>query len=72
RKEFALLSLLVSSQGQVLTHDQILREVWGPSHQEDTHYLRVLVGNLRQKLGDDPMRPRFILTVQGVGYRLAV
>jgi two-component system KDP operon response regulator KdpE len=72
RKEFALLSLLVASQGQVLTHDQILREVWGQGHQEDTHYLRVLVGNLRQKLGDDPMRPRFILTVQGVGYRLAV
>ncbi len=72
RKEFALLSLLVASQGQVLTHDQILREVWGSGHQEDTHYLRVLVGNLRQKLGDDPMHPRFILTVQGVGYRLAV
>jgi len=72
RKEFALLSLLVASQGQVLTHEQILREVWGSGHQEDTHYLRVLIGNLRQKLGDDPMRPRFILTVQGVGYRLAV
>ena len=72
RKEFALLSLLVASQGQVLTHERILREVWGAGHQEDTHYLRVLVGNLRQKLGDDPMRPRFILTVQGVGYRLAV
>ena len=72
RKEFALLSLLVAGQGQVLTHERILREVWGAGHQEDTHYLRVLVGNLRQKLGDDPMRPRFILTVQGVGYRLAV
>lgn len=72
RKEFALLGLLVASQGQVLTHEQILREVWGGGHQEDTHYLRVLVGHLRQKLSDDPMHPRFILTVQGIGYRLAV
>jgi two-component system KDP operon response regulator KdpE len=70
RKEYDLLRLLVTNAGQVLTHEQILRDVWGPSHSEDVHYLRVLVGNLRQKLGDDPTKPRFIHTVQGVGYRL--
>jgi two-component system KDP operon response regulator KdpE len=70
RKEYDLLRLLVTNAGQVLTHEQILRAVWGPSHSEDVHYLRVLVGNLRQKLGDDPTRPRYIHTVQGVGYRL--
>lgn len=72
RKEFQLLRLLIRKKGQVLTHQQLLREVWGPSQQNETHYLRVLVGQLRQKLGDDPARPRFIVTVQGVGYRLAV
>jgi len=50
-----------------LTHQQILKEVWGPAHSADTHYLRVLIGHLRQKLGDEPSRPRFILTEQGVG-----
>lgn len=72
RKEFQLLRLLIRKKGQVLTHQQLLREVWGPSQLNETHYLRVLVGQLRQKLGDDPARPRFIVTVQGVGYRLAV
>jgi two-component system KDP operon response regulator KdpE len=70
RKEYDLLRLLVTNAGQVLTHQQILREIWGPTHSSDVHYLRVLVGNLRQKLGDDPTKPRFIHTVQGVGYRL--
>lgn len=68
-KEYALLRLLATHPGQVLTHQQILGEIWGASHDRDTHYLRVLVGNLRQKLGDEPTRPRFILTEQGVGYR---
>lgn len=72
KKEYELLHLLTDHPGQVLTHQQILREVWGPAQQDATHYLRVLVGQLRQKLGDDPTRPRFIVTVQGVGYRLAV
>jgi two-component system KDP operon response regulator KdpE len=72
KKEFELLRILVSAPGQVLTHQQILREIWGPSHEHETHYLRVLVGQLRGKLHDDPSRPRFIVTVQGVGYRLAV
>jgi len=70
RKEYDLLRLLVTHAGGVLTHEHILREVWGPSHVGDVHYLRVLVGNLRQRLGDDPTKPRYIHTVQGVGYRL--
>lgn len=72
KKEFDLLRLLVSHPAQVLTHQQILQEVWGPAQQNETHYLRVLMGQLRQKLGDDPTHPRFIVTVQGVGYRLAI
>jgi two-component system KDP operon response regulator KdpE len=70
RKEYDLLRLLATHVGQVLTHEQILREIWGPSHTDDIHYLRVLVGSLRQKLGDDPTKPRYISTEQGVGYRL--
>jgi two-component system KDP operon response regulator KdpE len=72
KKEYELLHLLVSHPAQVLTHQQILREVWGDARQAETHYLRVLVGQLRQKLGDDPTQPRYIVTVQGVGYRFAV
>jgi len=72
KKEYGLLRLLIASPGQVLTHRQILGEVWGPAQQEETHYLRVLVGQLRNKLGDDPAHPRFVITVQGVGYRLAI
>lgn len=70
RKEYALLRLLARSAGHVLTHQQMLRELWGPEFVSETHYLRVLVSGLRQKLGDDPADPRFILTEQGVGYRL--
>jgi two-component system KDP operon response regulator KdpE len=70
RKEYDLLRLLVRHVGQVLTHQQILREIWGAAHTDDVHYLRVLVGSLRQKLGDDPTRPHYIATEQGVGYRL--
>lgn len=72
RKEYALLCLLCASPGQVLTHQHILREIWGPAQQHETHYLRVLVGQLRSKLGDDPACPQYIVTVQGVGYRLAL
>jgi two-component system KDP operon response regulator KdpE len=72
RKEYELLRLLIAQRGTVLTHQTILRAVWGPEQAGETHYLRVLVGQLRQKLGDDPARPRFIVTVQGVGYRLAI
>lgn len=70
KKEFAVLALLARSPGRLLTHGQILGEVWGPGHVEDTHYLRIVIGHLRQKLGDDPADPRFIENEPGVGYRL--
>jgi two-component system KDP operon response regulator KdpE len=71
RKEYDILKLLVINAGRVVTHQQILSEVWGPNHLEDTHYLRIHVGHLRQKLDDDPASPTYILTEPGVGYRLA-
>jgi two-component system KDP operon response regulator KdpE len=70
RKEYALLALLVKHAGRVVTQPQLLREIWGPTHERDTHYLRILVGKLRQKLGDDAAHPRWILTEPGVGLRL--
>jgi two-component system KDP operon response regulator KdpE len=69
RKEFELLRMLMMHAGRVLTHKQLLREIWGPAHERDTQYLRVYVGQLRTKLGDDPMHPRFIENEPGVGYR---
>lgn len=69
RKEYALLALLVRHAGRVVTQPQLLRELWGPTHQEDTHYLRILVGKLRQKLGDNAAAPRWIATEPGVGLR---
>ena len=69
-KEYELLRMLVINAGKVLTHRQILNEVWGPAHVEDAQYLRVFVRNLRQKLESDPARPALILTEPGVGYRL--
>ncbi|OYX32137.1 MAG: DNA-binding response regulator [Caulobacterales bacterium 32-69-10] len=68
-KEYDLLAQLVTSGGKVMTHRQLLTAVWGPAHAEDVQYLRVFVGQLRQKLEDDPARPRAILTELGVGYR---
>ncbi len=68
--EYRLLGLLIANVGKVLTHRQILREVWGPSHAEDGHYVRVYMGHLRHKLEDDPAQPRHILTETAVGYRL--
>jgi two-component system KDP operon response regulator KdpE len=68
--EYRLLCLLITNEGRVLTHRQILSEVWGPSHSSDGHYLRVYMGHLRQKLEDDPARPQHILTETAVGYRL--
>jgi two-component system, OmpR family, KDP operon response regulator KdpE len=70
--EYRLLGVLVANAGRVLTHPHLLREVWGPGHAQDTHYLRVYMGNLRQKLEDDPAQPRHIVTETGVGYRLVV
>ena len=72
RKEYELLQLFATHPGQVLTHENILKVIWGSKHIGDNHYLRVLVGHLRQKLGDLPAAPRYILTEQGVGYRLMV
>lgn len=69
RKEYALLALLLRHAGRVVTQPQLLREVWGPTHQQDTHYLRILVAKLRQKLGDDAAAPRWIATEPGVGLR---
>ena len=68
--EYRLLGVLIANVGRVMTHRALLREVWGPSHAEHTHYLRVYMGQLRQKLEDDAARPRHILTETGVGYRL--
>jgi len=70
RREFDLLAMLVAHPGRFVTHRQLLRQVWGPGHEEDTQYLRVYVRQLREKLGDDPARPRFIENEPGVGYRL--
>jgi two-component system KDP operon response regulator KdpE len=68
--EYRLLGVLVANSGRVLTHPYLLREVWGPSHSQSTQYLRVYMGNLRQKLEADPAQPRHIVTETGVGYRL--
>jgi two-component system KDP operon response regulator KdpE len=68
--EYRLLSLLVGNAGKVLTHRQILRDVWGPSHTDDGHYVRVYMGHLRQKLENDPAQPKHIRTETAVGYRL--
>ena len=69
--EFRLLAVLVKHAGMVLTHRQLLKEVWGPGSGNETHYLRVYMNQLRQKLEQDPARPVFLLTEPGVGYRLA-
>jgi two-component system KDP operon response regulator KdpE len=69
--EYKLLTTLIRNAGKVLTHRQLLKEVWGPQRVEETHYLRVFMANLRRKLEADPARPRYLLTEQGVGYRFA-
>ena len=68
--EFRLLSTLAKHLGMVVTHRQLLTEVWGPTHERDTHYLRVYMKQLRGKLEIDPVRPRYLLTETGIGYRL--
>jgi two-component system KDP operon response regulator KdpE len=67
--EYRLLMLLLANPGKVLTHRHLLREVWGPSYIESSHYVRIYVGHLRQKLEADPAQPRHLLTETGVGYR---
>ncbi|MDN5344719.1 MAG: two-component system, OmpR family, operon response regulator KdpE [Clostridia bacterium] len=68
--EYEILKNLAVNAGRVLTHRQLLRTIWGPEYQDDTHYLRVYIGQLRRKLEPDPTRPRYIITEPGVGYRL--
>ncbi len=70
--EYRLLNMLVANAGRVLTQRQLLREVWGPAHADQSHYLRVYMGHLRQKLEVDPAQPRHLLTETAVGYRLVV
>jgi two-component system KDP operon response regulator KdpE len=72
KREFDLLALLIRNAGKVLTHRHLLREVWGPHLVQETHYLRVFMASLRKKLEDDPAQPKYLLTEQGVGYRLEV
>nr|WP_273422712.1 response regulator transcription factor [Halomonas sp.] len=72
RKEFAVLAKLCRYAGRVVTQTQLLKEVWGPTHTDDTHYLRIVVSRLRQKLADDPQTPALLQTEAGVGYRLLV
>jgi two-component system, OmpR family, KDP operon response regulator KdpE len=67
--EYRLLSVLVSNASRVLTHRQLLKDVWGPGYADSTHYLRVYIARLREKLERDATRPQFILTETGVGYR---
>jgi two-component system KDP operon response regulator KdpE len=70
--EYRLLTALLNNAGRVVTNPQLLREVWGPSHSESGHYLRVYMGHLRQKLEDDPAQPKYLQTETAVGYRLVL
>ena len=70
-KEYLVLQILAQHAGKVVTRQQIMRDVWGTSHLDDTHYLRIVVRNLRKKIEVDPTRPRILLTELGIGYRLA-
>ncbi len=72
RKEYEILRLLIAHAGKVLTHQHLLREVWGKNQVDQTQYLRVYMGQLRQKLERDPTQPEFLLTEPGVGYRLRI
>ncbi len=70
--EYRLLAYLLANSGKVLTHRQLLRDIWGPSHAEDSHYVRVYMGHLRRKIEDDPSQPHHIVTESGVGYRFVL
>jgi two-component system KDP operon response regulator KdpE len=69
--EYRLLTVMITHAGKMLTHRFLLREVWGPGYFEEVHQLRVHMANLRRKIEPEPARPRYVLTEQGVGYRLA-
>jgi two-component system KDP operon response regulator KdpE len=68
--EYDVLKVLVSHAGKVLTHKQLLKEVWGPAYEQEVHLLRVNISNLRRKIEPDPARPQYIVTEPGVGYRM--
>lgn len=70
RKEFDVLALLARNSGKLVAHKQLLTTVWGPAHAADTHYLRIAIGHIREKIGDDAADPRLIFTEPGVGYRM--
>ena len=70
--EYRLLAVLVANAGRVMTHQALLREVWGPARSDSAHYLRIFMSNLRQKLEVDPSRPQHLRTEVGVGYRLVL
>lgn len=70
--QYRLLSVLIKNAGKVLTHHYLLKEVWGPSYKDNSHYLRIYMSQLRQKLETDPAQPQYLLTESGVGYRLKV
>ena len=70
--EYTLLSLLIKNDGRVLTHQYILKEVWGPSYIDQTQYLRVFIAQLRKKIEKDPNQPKYILTESGIGYRFSI
>ncbi|OOE97429.1 DNA-binding response regulator [Salinivibrio sp. MA351] len=71
-KEYNVLALLSKSPNRVVTQSQILQQVWGPGHEDDTHYLRIIISHIRQKLGDDPLQPTYVITEPGVGYRFCL
>jgi two-component system KDP operon response regulator KdpE len=68
--EYLLLSLFFKNLDKVLTHNFVLKEIWGPSHSEDSQYLRVFIGQIRKKIEDDLSQPKYIITASGVGYRM--
>ncbi len=70
--EYKLLTVLIQNAGKVVTHSQLLKEVWGPSYSKETQYLRVYMTQLRHKLESDPARPRFLINEPGIGYRLKI
>jgi two-component system KDP operon response regulator KdpE len=70
--EYRLLTVLIRHAGRILTHKQLLNDVWGPNHSEHSHYVRIYMANLRQKLEKDPTQPEHLLTEIGMGYRLMV
>ncbi|MBG1230745.1 response regulator [Aestuariivirga litoralis] len=70
KKEFEVLAFLGKHAGRLVTHGQLLSTIWGPAHLEDTHYLRIAIGHIREKIGDDALNPKYIVTEPGIGYRL--